>query len=366
MHERRPVAVSWLHADKTTLTGKDLGIRSHSPSEPAGRRAYEPLRSEPDTLPKALDFDQTLSDSDQTASDRDAGSARLDQAASDEDQARADSERARDAQAPGQIDQSYNATRLARRAGTIDRLGSQVARTESSRRRLETATQRDATADGRDNEANQGDVRARAAERSASPSDSLTAKLEQARSRAASDRRKAAMDRERAARDRAEAAAEIARLEAELEVAHLDGLTGAYRREMGTLVLEHEVERARRANGSFVIAFIDIDGMKKVNDRAGHAAGDLVLKTLVWTMRSKLRPFDPIVRYGGDEFVAGLGGASVNEAAERFDEVCDLLWEQVGVGISVGLAELEPDDTLEKLTRRADGQLLKAKARRDP
>jgi diguanylate cyclase (GGDEF)-like protein len=254
---------------------------------------------------------------------------------------------------------------LARRAGTIDRLGSQITRTESSRRRLATATVRDATAGIRDHEADRGDDSARALERSAGRPDSLTARLEQIRSRAAADRRQAAEDRDRAARDRAQAAAEIARLEAELETAHLDGLTGAYRREMGALVLEHEIERARRGDGSFVIAFVDVDGMKEVNDRDGHAAGDHVLQTLVWTMRTKLRPFDPIVRYGGDEFVAGLGGARADDVAQRFDQVCEVLCDQVGVGISVGLAELEPDETLAQLTARADALLLEAKARRN-
>ncbi len=133
---------------------------------------------------------------------------------------------------------------------------------------------------------------------------------------------------------------------------------------MGNLTLQHEIERARRGDGSFVIAFVDVDGMKQVNDRDGHAAGDQVLKTLVWTMRARLRPFDPIVRYGGDEFVAGLGGACLQEAEERFDLVCAEMCDEVGVGITVGLAELEPDDTLERLTNRADASLVEAKARR--
>ena len=197
-------------------------------------------------------------------------------------------------------------------------------------------------------------------------SDSLVAQLQQIRERAAADRRRSAADRERAADERSQAETEISGLHAELETAHLDDLTGAYRRDMGNLFLQHEIERARRADGPFVIAFVDVDGMKEINDRDGHAAGDNVLKTLVWTMRERLRPFDPIVRYGGDEFVAGLGGARLEEAAERFDRVCDELCDKVQVGISVGLAELEPDETLEQLTARADSLLLEAKARRLP
>ncbi len=159
------------------------------------------------------------------------------------------------------------------------------------------------------------------------------------------------------------AALERARLEAELNSAHLDDLTGAYRREIGALALTHEIDRARRGDGRFVIAFVDIDGMKQVNDRDGYAAGDQVLKTLVWHMRSNLRSFDPVVRYGGDEFIAGLSGVAIEEVGRRFATIDQSVRSAVGVGISVGLAELEPDETLDQLTARADAALLVAKHR---
>ena len=103
--------------------------------------------------------------------------------------------------------------------------------------------------------------------------------------------------------------------------------------------------------------------MKQVNDRDGHAAGDHVLQTLVWTMRSNLRSFDPVLRYGGDEFVAGLGGMDVEEAARRFRAIEQSVEREVGVGFSVGLAELEPDETLQSLMERADSRLLTVKAK---
>ena len=104
--------------------------------------------------------------------------------------------------------------------------------------------------------------------------------------------------------------------------------------------------------------------MKLVNDRDGHAAGDHVLKTLVWTIRSNLRSFDPVVRYGGDEFVCGLGGADLDEVERRFDQIDRSVRDEVGVGISVGLAALAADETLDELTARADLSLLDAKKRR--
>lgn len=133
---------------------------------------------------------------------------------------------------------------------------------------------------------------------------------------------------------------------------------------MGTLALGHEIERARRAKDIFVMAFVDVDGMKHVNDTEGHAVGDHVLKALVGHMRTNLRSFDPIMRYGGDEFVAGLGGMTIEEAARRFAVIDRAVRNEVGVGICVGIAALKPEETLESLTERADAALLEAKAHR--
>ncbi len=263
----------------------------------------------------AADSDQSASDADQTASERDEIDAASDQLAADRDQASADRQRRLDA--GGDAREAYEASRAAREVSTISRLFTRVARARTSRSRVETAA----------------------------------------------DRARAAADRERAARDRANAAREHARLEAELNSAHLDDLTGAFRRETGVLALRHEIDRARRAGGRFVIAFVDIDGMKLVNDRDGPAAGDHVLQTLVWTIRANLRSFDPVVRYGGDEFVCGLGGVDIDEVESRFDLIDRTMRGEVGVGISVGLAALAADETLDELTARADLALLDAKRR---
>ena len=116
----------------------------------------------------------------------------------------------------------------------------------------------------------------------------------------------------------------------------------------------------RRSNP--VRAFVDVDGLKRVNDRDGHAAGDHVLRTLAATLRSNLRSFDPIVRYGGDEFVCGLGGIDPEGVERRFGAIDQALQDAVGVGITVGLASLLPNDTL---ISRAGAALLDGKRRRD-
>ena len=309
------------------------------------------------------DADQTNADADQTASERDEADAAIDQLAADRDQATADSDR--QSSDAGAAPAAYEASRLARATSSLNRLATHIARKGTARSRLTTAAKRDANADRRDSTARRLDEKAEAlARRLESSDESLAERLAEVSSRAAADRARAAADRLKAAEDRAESARERERLEAELHSAHLDDLTGAFRRETGTLALRHEIDRARRADGRFIVAFVDVDGMKKVNDVDGHAAGDHVLQTLVWTMRSKLRSFDPVVRYGGDEFVCGMGGVELGDVERRFEDIDRALKFEVGVGISVGLAGLEPDDTLERITARADEELLKAKRRR--
>ena len=132
--------------------------------------------------------------------------------------------------------------------------------------------------------------------------------------------------------------------------AHLDALTGALRREVGRLALRNEIERARRADGKFVVAFIDVDGLKGVNDRDGHAAGDRVLRMLAAIMRANLRPYDPIVRFGGDEFVCGIASIDPGDVQHRIGVMDQSLRNATGVGITAGLAESH----LERERGRAD------------
>ena len=83
----------------------------------------------------------------------------------------------------------------------------------------------------------------------------------------------------------------------------------------------------------------------------------LTTHALAWAWRHA-------ARYGGDEFVCGIGGSSLEEVERRFDAIDRLLRDDLGVGVSVGLAELAADETLDRLTARADAALLDAKKRR--
>ena len=88
----------------------------------------------------------------------------------------------------------------------------------------------------------------------------------------------------------------------------------------------------------------------------------LCLLAVAHAMRSKMRSYEPIVRYGGDEFLCALGGLDVKDAEKRFDEIrSELAAGDTSATISVGLAELEPGDELDDLIERADRALAMAR-----
>jgi diguanylate cyclase (GGDEF)-like protein len=199
-----------------------------------------------------------------------------------------------------------------------------------------------------------------AADRELAAADRARATLD--RHEAEADRAHAASDREHAAMDRDHAAMDRRNARAELEHAHNDQLTGAYRRGAGELALQLEVNRARRSTEGLVLAYVDLDGLKITNDRHGHAAGDARLRDVVNAMRSKLRSYEPIVRYGGDEFLCSIAGVDLAAVRVRFEEIDVVLRDRDHPGsLSVGLAEMQPDDTLAELIDRADRALLESR-----
>jgi diguanylate cyclase (GGDEF)-like protein len=119
------------------------------------------------------------------------------------------------------------------------------------------------------------------------------------------------------------------------------------------------MERARRDSEGLVVAFVDVDGLKQVNDTAGHLAGDALLIAVADSLRACLRSYDLIMRFGGDEFVCALPNASLEQVRGRFGEVSRFLEACPAPGsITAGFAELIAGDRAEDLIRRADADLL--------
>jgi diguanylate cyclase (GGDEF)-like protein len=306
------------------------------------------------------DADQTQSDTDQTGSDRDQDSADRDQAASDLDQAAADREQVSPAG-------EYGVATADRKRASDERAATAAERARTAAERLGAAHVRDLTAQARDLAAIERDHAAEAREAVGNGTDTTSdaaRRLAAARARAAHDRARAAADRAGAAADREAAADDRVQATIDLRHAYHDDLTGALRRDMGEVALQHELDRARRNHDRLVLAFIDVDKLKLINDRDGHRAGDALLQAVVTTMRAKLRSFDPVVRYGGDEFVCALAGTKPTDATARFAEIkSELAREHHEAGISVGVVELEDGETLDELIMRGDAALYAAKGR---
>ena len=146
-----------------------------------------------------------------------------------------------------------------------------------------------------------------------------------------------------------------------------DYLTNSYNRRYFTQKLEEEIERAKRAGSDFSLIMLDIDRFKSINDRFGHNAGDLVLKSVAELIKNRIRKIDTLARWGGEEFVLLLPDTPVENAARLAEELRESLSRLdipgvASVTASFGVAGYRPGDTIDALTHRADDLMYEAKA----
>jgi len=155
-------------------------------------------------------------------------------------------------------------------------------------------------------------------------------------------------------------------------VSHTDHLTGLYNRRYLMDVLERELSRVQRSGSHLSLLILDIDHFKDINDHYGHQGGDMVLAEAASVFRNELRVYDTAARYGGDEFVAGIPGASQAEAEAVAERIRDSVeksrfsekMENVRLTVSIGIAVYPGPgiETMEDFIREADGALYRAKA----
>src|SRR5271154_1726880 len=149
------------------------------------------------------------------------------------------------------------------------------------------------------------------------------------------------------------------------KLAALDQLTGLYTRRPGEQRLAEEISRAVRHERPLTTLLIDLDGLKQINDRLGHAAGDLVLKSFSERLRKAIRGSDLAVRLGGDEFMVLLPECRADEVKHVLNrlEGLDVQYEETKIPcrFSRGWTDYKPGETAEELMRRGDEALYENK-----
>lgn len=160
---------------------------------------------------------------------------------------------------------------------------------------------------------------------------------------------------------------EAKQLEEEIRKAGItDGLTGLYNTRHFYRRLQEEMKRSHRSGRPLTVMIFDLDNFKEYNDRAGHVAGDHLLRRIADIVRATIRKgSDLAFRYGGDEFVVLLPETDLSRARRvagrirkgvRNVKIAD-------VSVSVGLAGYRGEASPEELVRRADRAMYKAKER---
>ncbi len=167
---------------------------------------------------------------------------------------------------------------------------------------------------------------------------------------------------------------EISTVQRELEDAlfNLDPLTGTPSRVGMLTKLREQHEMVRRDLHTCVVAMLDLDHFKAVNDQHGHMTGDRVLTDTARYIAAHLRPYDKMFRYGGEEFLLCLPDADLPSGGEILDRLRKELatlphrtedQRVFQVTVSFGFTLLDPDHPVEQSIDRADKALYVAKSR---
>jgi diguanylate cyclase len=158
-------------------------------------------------------------------------------------------------------------------------------------------------------------------------------------------------------------------LEEQRQKALIDPLTTLPNRAAWGERLEKEVGLWQKNKNELLLAMLDLDHFKRINDNYGHLAGDKVLKIIANELRKRLRPSDFIARFGGEEFVLLIPNTSVREGLALLEklrkaiEACPFHFkgEPVTITVSMGLTAFRAGERNESVLQRADQALYRAK-----
>jgi diguanylate cyclase (GGDEF)-like protein len=150
-----------------------------------------------------------------------------------------------------------------------------------------------------------------------------------------------------------------------------DFLTNLLNRSEILAAIEREFSRSGREGKPATVIMADIDHFKRINDSLGHAAGDEVLREVARRLKSDLRPYDVVGRYGGEEFLIILPGCELTTGARRADEIRNLVAKDpiftpfgtTSATVSVGVTATSPgrDHSVSDLLHEADVSMYAAK-----
>jgi len=149
----------------------------------------------------------------------------------------------------------------------------------------------------------------------------------------------------------------------------VDGLTGAHNKRYFLEFLERETARCARYKRPLSLLMFDLDHFKAINDTYGHLAGDAVIRTAIKVIRQHSRQGDLVGRYGGEEFVLCLPGTEPEQAMATGERICRVLeascvmhdGKSIHATVSIGIAQLRGDESIEQWLARADKALYEAK-----
>ena len=168
--------------------------------------------------------------------------------------------------------------------------------------------------------------------------------------------------------------AHVAQLEARVgeldQLAHQDSLVDLPNRRGFMRELERLVDQAKRYGEPSAMLFVDLDGLKMINDTFGHKAGDGSLIQVAELLVGGVRRSDVVARIGGDEFgilLAHADEANAHETAARLtDLICDCEFTHDGdalpLSVAIGVAMIDPADEPQTIMARADEEMYRRKA----
>ncbi len=140
----------------------------------------------------------------------------------------------------------------------------------------------------------------------------------------------------------------------------VDPLTGVANSRAWRSVIADEFERADRSGHPLSVAFVDVDGLKQLNDTDGHSAGDHAIAAVARALSDGVRSFDVVARIGGDEFIVLLPDATAEMARVALGRVMDAS----PVPFSVGVAQRRSGECPDEVVERADHEMYEMKRER--